>query len=373
MKTYHRKTSSVTRFVFSVSCAVTFCIGALADSYAANADAQKIPTHKPQTQHTSSNTSALSKRSERLEFEIEKRQREALKGNDAAAKSYQQGYQDGYNKAVLDLVKAKLMPTDPSAAKSLAGMGAINNAASDPSIDKHDSMFWIEKSVMGLNNRQWDLAIEAANEAIKADAHHIAPFINRAWAYSEKGFIQRAISDANQAILIDQNNALAYNNRGYANELAGQLIDAKVDYQQACNLGHQPACDYSVKLSGLIAADINKQIAMLVPQSFEKFQDKDWVAVENLTTRIINLDPANSVAYVNRAGARTELGQLDKALDDSNRAIQLNPGFGIAYNNQAYVYELMGERKLAASSYARACELGVTQSCSDKRRMADAR
>lgn len=313
---------------------------------------------------------SLMKRSERIEFEIEKRQRAALQSEDPAAKNYQQGFQDGYNKAVLDLVKAKLMPTDPSGATSLAGMGATTATSGT---ENHDSLFWIEKSVMSLNSQQWDLAIEAANEAMKADTRHISPYINRAWAYAEKGFIQRAISDANQAILINPNNSLAYNNRGYAHELGGQLIDAKADYQQACNLDFQPACNYSVKLAGLIASDISKQIAMLVPQSYEKFQDKDWTAVESLTTRIINLDPRNTVAYVNRAGARTELGQLDNALDDSNRAIQLNPGFGLAYNNQAYVYELMGKRKQATASYAKACELGVTQSCADQRRLADNR
>lgn len=329
---------------------------------------QSAPRPIPQT-----STTALSKRSEQLEFEIEKRKREAVKGNDEAAKNYQQGYQDGYNKAVIDLVKAKLMPANPGAATNLAGMGATTGLSADPSVDQHDSLFWIQKSVVSLNNQQWDMAIQEADEAMKADSRHISPYINRAWAYAEKGFIQRAIGDANQAILIDPNNPLAYNNRGYAHELGGELIDAKADYQQACNLQYTPACGVSVKMAALIASDINRQIAMLIPQSYEKFQDKDWTAVESLSTRIINLDPKNTVAYVNRAGARTELGRLEHALNDSQHAIELNPQFGIAYNNQAYVYELMGKRSLAAASYAKACELGVTQSCADQRRMADAR
>lgn len=340
-----------------LSCAITVMTVGSATALAADNARQSV--------------NSLMKRSEKLELDIARHQREAHKAGGATSEQYNRGFHDGYNKAVLDLVKSKLLAADPKAAKGIASVGAETvKQATAPAAAKSDSVFWIEKSVASLHGGQWDMAIEAANEAIKADPRHISPYINRAWGYAEKGFIQRAIGDANQAILINPENPLAYNNRGYAHELGGQIIDAKADYQQACNLNYQPACDYSLKIASIAAADIAKQVAMLLSQSYEKFENKNWQDVVSLSTRAINLDPRNAVAYANRAGARTELGQLPDALNDSTRAIKLNPRYGIAHNNQGYVYELMGKPEEAARSYQNACNLGVKASCADYRRMA---
>ena len=321
-------------------------------------------------------SSSLMKRGEKLEQDIAQHQREARQAGGASAAKYDQGFHDGYNKAVLDLVKSKLMAAQPDAAKKLATASAPAPAktapvpAAPPASASSNVAFWIGKSVASLQGQHWDLAIEAANEAIKADPRHIAPYINRSWAYAEKGFIQRAITDANQAILIDPKNPLSYNNRGYAHELGGKVVDAKADYQQACNYSYRPACDYSFKIASIAAADISKQVSQLLSDSYEKFKRKDWQGVVALSTRAINLDTGNATAYANRAGALTELGKLSDALADSNKAIQLNPQFGVAHNNQGYVYELMGKHKQAAQSYKNACDLGLKTSCTDYRRMA---
>ena len=323
-------------------------------------------------------TGSLMKRGEKLEMDIAQHQREARQAGGASAAQYDQGFHDGYNKAVLDLVKSKLMAAHPDTANNLASKNAgattlpavVPAAPVAPAAANSNVAFWIGKSVASLQGQHWDMAIEAANEAIKADARHIAPYIDRAWAYAEKGFIQRAIADANQAILIDPKNPLSYNNRGYAHELGGKLVDAKADYQQACNYSYRPACDYSFKIASIAAADISKQVSQLLSDSYEKFKRKDWQGVVALSTRAINLDTGNATAYANRAGALTELDKLSDALADSNKAIQLNPQFGVAHNNQGYVYELMGKHKQAAQSYKNACELGLKTSCTDYRRMA---
>jgi len=323
-----------------------------------------MAAEQPQTEES------LKKRGEKLEMDIAKHKLEAHSAGNASAAQYDQGFHDGYNKAVLDLVKAKLMAAHPDAAKNLASTnpspGTNNSAAT---LSATDAVFWIDKSVASLHGQQWDMAIEAADAAIKLDPHHIAPYINRAWALAEKGMIQRAIADANQAILIDARNPLAYNNRGYAYELGGKIVDAKADYQQACNFHYQPACAYSMKITRTASADIAREVTQLLSKSYEKFESKDWKSVIALSTRIINLDSGNAAAYANRAGAYTELGKLSEALGDSNKAIHLNPQFGAAHNNKGYVYELMGKHKQAAQSYKSACDLGVKASCTDYRRM----
>ena len=316
--------------------------------------------------------SSVMKRSEQMVKDIQKRQSIARNKKSKASAQYQQGYQDGYNKAVLDMIQSRLISgTDGSADNSfkLPQNKPVTTQSQPATARNKDFNFWIEKSLASLNSRQWNSAIREASEAIKLNQRHSSPYINRAWAYAETGDLQQAMIDANQAILMDSGNALAYNIRAYTHDLAGQIIDAKIDYQQACELGHQRACDTSLKIAGIAAADINARVSMLISQTYDRFQDKDWKAVESISTRIIGLDPNNATAFVNRSGARTEMGDLGNALEDSNMAILLNPELGIAYNNQAYVYERMGRTSLAVDSYSRACELGVTQSCTDLNRL----
>jgi len=110
---------------------------------------------------------------------------------------------------------------------------------------------WITKSYASLNNGQWDEAIDAANEAIKIDAHIAQPFINRSWGYAEKGDYQRSIEDASRAITLDSSNMVAYNNRAYAWELAGDIDRAKADYRKSCELGFKKSCDTITKITDL--------------------------------------------------------------------------------------------------------------------------
>ena len=106
--------------------------------------------------------------------------------------------------------------------------------------------------------------------------------------------------------------------------------------------------------------------------NYQKFKEKDWRGVEDMSTKAINLDPGNAMAYVNRSGARAELGLLSTALDDCNRAIPLNPGLGIAHNNCGYTYELLGQKKQAEVAYQQACNLGYKKSCRDYFRLFNA-
>ena len=162
---------------------------------------------------------------------------------------------------------------------------------------------------------------------------------------------------------------MAYNNRAYAFELSGALTEAKKDYKKACELKYQPACETVAKFDRASTGSTKDEVKELLNRSYEKFKTKDWKAVEEMSTRAISLDPANAMAYVNRAGARAELGLLPTALDDCNRAIQLNPGLGLAHNNCGYTYELMGRAKQAELEYQQACNLGIKESCKDYHRI----
>lgn len=282
---------------------------------------------------------------------------------------YRIGFKDGYEKAVQDL-KSSISSGDiviPGATVTVKAP-----STEDPQQAAVKAKELTSKSFTELvKDGNWDAAIQSASEAIRLNPNSAVPYINRAWARAEKGLLDQAISDANRAVELSPRNPMAYNNRAYAYELAGSLTKSKQDYKIACELKYQPACDTVAKLNRALLGDTEREVKELLNRSYVKFNEKDWKAVEEFSTMAIKLDPSNAMAYVNRAGARAELGRLDTALDDCNRAIQLNPGLGLAHNNCGYTYELMGQAKQAQVAYQQACDLGIKQSCRDFYRLAN--
>ena len=277
---------------------------------------------------------------------------------DVDSVQYKIGFKDGYQKAVDDLKKSLAGASVP-AATTMA-------AAIDPGQEKMEASKLVSDSFEQLvRDKDWDGAIKSATAAISLNPNDPVAYINRSWAYAEKGKLDEAISDANKAVELAPRNPMAHNNRAYAYELAGSLTKAKQDYKIACELKYQPACDTVAVFERALTGDTQKEVKELLNRSFQKFKEKDWRGVESMSTKAIDLDPGNAMAYVNRSGARAELGLLSTALEDCNRAIQLNPGLGIAHNNCGYTYELLGQTKQAEVAYQQACNLGYKKSCRD--------
>ena len=293
------------------------------------------------------------------EMDVQVDSKDANQARDVSSVQYKIGFKDGYQKAVDDLKKSLNAGAVPAGAAQLA-------VAKDPEQQKAEASKLVSDSFGQLvRDKDWDGAIKSATAAISLNPNDPVAYINRSWAYAEKGRLDDSISDANKAVELSPRNPMAHNNRAYAYELAGSLTKAKQDYQIACELKYQPACDTVAVFERALTGDTQKEVKELLNRSFQKFKEKDWRGVESMSTRAIGLDPGNAMAYVNRAGARAELGLLSTALDDCNRAIQLNPGLGIAHNNCGYTYELLGQTKQAEVAYQQACNLGYKQSCRD--------
>ncbi|KPJ90701.1 MAG: hypothetical protein AMJ55_13155 [Gammaproteobacteria bacterium SG8_15] len=287
---------------------------------------------------------------------------------DVNSVQYKIGFKDGYQKAVEDFKKslASGVVVTPAETSQTASVGQSKPPQAKANELINDSF---EKLV---KEGDWGAAIKSATAAINLNPADPTAYINRSWAHAEKGMLDEAITDANKAVELAPRNALAYNNRGYAYELAGSLTKAKQDYKSACELKYQPACETVAVFERAKTGDTQKEVKELLNRSFQKFKEKDWHAVEEISTRAIDLDPGNAMAYVNRSGARAELGLLSPALEDCNRAIQLNPGLGLAHNNCGYTYELLGQPKQAEVAYLQACNLGVKKSCRDYFRLTNA-
>jgi len=243
-----------------------------------------------------------------------------------------------------------------------------------------------------IRARNWPEVIKVSSKILNLDSNYTSAYINRAWARAETGQMEASLADAGKAIIINPKDPIAYNNRAYTYELMNDLQSARRDYAKACEFKLASACQVVAKIDQLqkskhvatqtakpqvrksTKAPSQKQtIQQLITSSFEKFREGNWNAVEQLSNKILKLDPNNALAYVNRAGARTEMGLVYNALDDIERAIQINPKLGIAYNNKGYTLERMGDTAKARAQYQKACNLGLQQSCKDFKRLSSAR
>jgi tetratricopeptide (TPR) repeat protein len=74
-------------------------------------------------------------------------------------------------------------------------------------------------------------------------------------------------------------------------------------------------------------------------------------------TSIINLDPHDDGAFVNRGIAYRRIGDLERAIKDYDEAIRLNPRAADAFNNRGNAFRLRDELDRAMRDYDEALRL----------------
>ncbi|MBB4036093.1 tetratricopeptide (TPR) repeat protein [Dysgonomonas hofstadii] len=87
------------------------------------------------------------------------------------------------------------------------------------------------------------------------------------------------------------------------------------------------------------------------------YQMGDEMQTLQASSRIIELDPNDGMAYYNRGSIYSNMGMLDKALADLNRTTELLPDYASAYNNRGLVHEKMEHYDEAINDFNRAIEL----------------
>ncbi len=82
----------------------------------------------------------------------------------------------------------------------------------------------------------YDLAIARCDRAVRIDVNAPGAYITRAWAYSEKGNYDKAITDCQTALTLNpvkKDEAQAYVNRGYAHQQKKNYEKAMSDFKKA--------------------------------------------------------------------------------------------------------------------------------------------
>ncbi|NJD56297.1 MAG: tetratricopeptide repeat protein, partial [Nitrospirae bacterium] len=163
--------------------------------------------------------------------------------------------------------------------------------------------------------------------------------------------------DLNQGLIWESadlsrlNMTKAYTNRANILIAMGRIEDAEQDFQRARDL---VPLDFSQSLP---SDDETFRLA-------EKYyQAGDWPNAVAALTAIIDNEPDNASAHINRANAYSSLKRYQEAIEDFNRAIELNPGVGVTYHNRGLAYAWSGMKDKAIADLAKACKLGFQPSC----------
>jgi len=76
-------------------------------------------------------------------------------------------------------------------------------------------------------------------------------------------------------------------------------------------------------------------------------------AIKNYT-KVIELEPDNYIAYMNRGWNKANLGDDYAAISDYNKAIKIDPEYSIAYYNRAWSKEVIEDLKGSIADYTKA-------------------
>jgi len=187
-------------------------------------------------------------------------------------------------------------------------------ASPGPEDAPEDPVVLKERGKEYLNQGQYQLAVEANNEAIRLNPQYTDAYYNRGLAYIRLGQYHRAIQDFDEAIGLNSLDPDAYYNRAYALFMLHQLPRAIADYARSIELAPNGPERY-----------IGRGAAYFEQGAYER-------SIEDFD-QAIRLGEYPS-AYANRAVSQIRLGRFVEAEEDIKRAEELG------YDPQEAIAEL---------------------------------
>ena len=101
----------------------------------------------------------------------------------------------------------------------------------------------------------------------------------------------------------------------------------------------------------------------LFTEARRAYGSANYSKVIELTTAAIKESPKFAAAYSLRGKASKDMGDVDSAVKDLNRAIELDASLGEAYYIRGQANEINGEMKKAHEDYSNACAKGYKDAC----------
>ncbi|XP_042670912.1 tetratricopeptide repeat protein 6 isoform X2 [Centrocercus urophasianus] len=172
---------------------------------------------------------------------------------------------------------------------------------------------------------------------IAIDSKCNAAYEGRASVSLQMGEVFSALQDINAALKLTTTAPLL-TNRGIINQLMGHLSCAMKDYQQAISV------DPTYALSYFCAANIY-------------FHNHQFSQAYCYYSEVLNLEPRNESAIMNRAVTNTILKNFEEAKEDFEKAVCLCPCSAAVYFNRANFYNALKQYELAEKDISTALSI----------------
>ncbi|MCC7130265.1 MAG: hypothetical protein B6D39_03965 [Anaerolineae bacterium UTCFX2] len=228
-------------------------------------------------------------------------------------------------------------------------------------------------------NEQFDAAIAKFTEAIQMDPTKPDGYIERGITYSNMGKLDEAITDFNFAINYDPQNAQAYNSRGVAWAQKNQFSQAVKDYTQALELDPELNKAHTNRgIAYILQGNVDEGlqdftlVVERTPDDAEAYFNRGQAYITALNTvqdesfidlcivdftQALTLAPDNPDAYFNRGLCQSFKGNVVRSFEDYSRAIELDATQARFFIYRALLYPEMGTLEQALSDAQKAVEL----------------
>ena len=101
----------------------------------------------------------------------------------------------------------------------------------------------------------------------------------------------------------------------------------------------------------------------LYKEARSAYGSASYSKVIDLTSKAIVEYEKFAIAFALRGKAQKDMGDIEKAFKDLNKAIKLDPKLGEAYYVRAQANEIMGEMDKAKADYKKGCSAGYRSAC----------
>lgn len=219
-------------------------------------------------------------------------------------------------------------------------------------------------------------AFELFNQAITTNPKFSSAYTNRGNVYRQQGQFELAISDYSKSYELYPNVDVLYFRANTYMDFE-QYAKAEADYTSIINLEPSYSDIYFDRAYACIMQkkyqeakeDMEKQL-VLNPRDFKSLanlinlkkqldlKEEALADYEKLLKEFPDAEDMH-IIYNNRANLYTDLKQLDKALDDINKALTINPNYDLGYLNRAEIYQKMGNKVKACENFKKAQALKV--------------
>ena len=222
-------------------------------------------------------------------------------------------------------------------------MRAKDVSPSKKSSDYYDLHLWISYYWQHCKG-DFDRGLEVLNEAAAILPRDPAVYNQRANMFSDKGDYAAALADINRSIALINNDpyrASAYNNRALILKTMGEYEKAAADFGVAIKLAPKNAKYYA-----------NRGDAWRRTGNLERaLQDQD---------RAIELyagGPGIALGLTLRGETLRYMGEYDRALSDFNQAVRIEPDFAPALTGRGLTFERTGDLERAKSEFRTALSI----------------